>query len=140
MVVTTKKTTLNKKKQTIMKAIKFLAIAMLMLVSTAMSANTSKNVNTNVSVSTSKIVDNKDVNFKTVYKKDAEGRVVNKVIYKSADGQWSPVGAYSIYYGEKENVLTYAQWDKKTKTFTLNAQQKHFDSKDYPIVMNAPEK
>lgn len=75
------------------------------------------------------------INYKTSIVKDEMGRVVNKIIYKDVDGFWCPLGAYSVYYGEEENVLTYAQWDKSNHRFTLNAQQQHFNNKDYPVLI-----
>lgn len=124
-----------------MKTIKFIALSMMiMFASTTVNATPSKNKNTTPAVAVNNVVKNSNKNYMTTYKMDAQGRVVNKVVFKSVDGQWNPIGAYSVFYGESENIVTYAQWDKDSQTFTRNAVQQHFDSKDYPVVLTSPTK
>jgi len=82
-------------------------------------------------------VSNKD--SKVVFSKDDQGRVTSKVILHMNNGEWVPVGAYSIFYGETENIVTYAGWDSKTKTFTKSPSQQSFDATKYPVVMTMPE-
>ena len=82
-------------------------------------------------------VSNKD--SKVVFSKDDQGRVTSKVILHMNNGEWVPVGAYSIFYGETENIVTYAGWDSKTKTFTKSPSQQTFDAAKYPVVMTMPE-
>jgi len=78
--------------------------------------------------------------YKNVYITDEEGRVTSKVLYvMNADGMWSPMGAYSVFYGDSTNTLTYAAYDSKTHTFTKHAQQTAFDAAEYPVVITMPK-
>ena len=54
-------------------------------------------------------------NIKYVYNLDENGRVTNRVSYKfnNKSGKWTPVSVYSVFYGEEENVLTYAEYNSQ---------------------------
>lgn len=77
--------------------------------------------------------------YKTVYSTDDMGRVTSKMIFTEGDGTWIPVCAYSVFYGDDENIVTYAAWNKSSKTFNKNAVQQHFNAKEYPVVIAKPE-
>lgn len=79
-----------------------------------------------------------DNNFKTVYSTDELGRVTSKMVFIMSNDQWVPVGAYSVYYGKDENILTYAAWNKTSKSFNKNATQQHFNAKDFPVLIALP--
>lgn len=79
-------------------------------------------------------------NHKVTYIKDDHGRVINKIVYQSVNGQWEPLGAYSVYYGEDETVLSYSRWDCVSHTFTANGQQTRYDSKEFPVIIIVPTK
>jgi len=58
---------------------------------------------------------------------DKQGRLQTKVIdYLNANDCWTHKCAYSYFYGEDENTVTYAAWDAKTRTYTRNAKQQKF--------------
>lgn len=79
------------------------------------------------------------MNKKAVFNLDGMGRVSTKVSYKMNDlYAWSPVSVYSVFYGEEETVLTYAEYDFVNKTFTRNAQQVRYNANDYPEVIKVP--
>jgi len=76
---------------------------------------------------------------KAVFNLDGMGRVSTKVSYKKNDlNAWNPVCAYSVFYGETETVLSYAEYDNVRKTFTLNAQQTRYSATDYPEIIRVP--
>lgn len=123
--------------------IKTCLTAVLVLSATLVNAENNKNNNGNSTMSITKSVSyvasdarvTRIVNYKTSYIKDEQGRVINKIVYKWADDSWRPLGEYSVYYGDEENILTYAQWDRVNHTFTKNPQQQHFDSNEYPVLI-----
>lgn len=79
-------------------------------------------------------------NKKAVFNLDGMGRVSEKVSYeKNILNNWKPISAYSVFYGETETVLTYAEYDDINKTFTLNAQQTLYPASEYPIIINVPK-
>lgn len=79
------------------------------------------------------------MNKKAVFNLDGMGRVSTKVSYKMNDlNAWSPVSVYSVFYGEEETVLTYAEYDYVNKTFTRNAQQVRYNANEYPEVIKVP--
>lgn len=128
-----------KKTNKTMNTIKIIVTSVMVLSAMYASANNSNKSNTAdapaPAVITTQSQPATSVNYKTSFIKDDEGRIINKIIYKDVNGSWCPLGAYSVYYGEEENVLTYAQWDKAHHRFTLNAQQQRFNSKDYPVLI-----
>ena len=80
-------------------------------------------------------------NIKYVYNLDENGRVTNRVSYKfnSKNGKWTPVSVYSVFYGEEENVLTYAEYNSQRKLFNSNPQQKRFNANEYPELIRIPQ-
>lgn len=130
-----------------MKAIKVLAVMMTAMVMTVNANATEKSSKVNNSVS-KEIVKQKvmqtQVNghdMKFVYNTDESDRVSSKVCYQwnAVNGQWEPVSAYSVFYGQDETIVSFAEWNKKTQTFTLNGKQERYDAKAYPIVISIPE-
>lgn len=77
--------------------------------------------------------------YKIVYTTDEHGRVTSKIILVNGNDAWVPVSAYSVYYGDDENILTYAAWSNSSKAFNKNAVQQHFSAKDYPVVIAMPK-
>lgn len=79
-------------------------------------------------------------NNKYVYRLDEMGRVESRVSYKQSkmSGEWVPVAAYTVFFGEKENVLTYAEYNAENHVFNLHAKQQKFNSKDYPELIKVP--
>ena len=75
--------------------------------------------------------------YKNAYKYDENGNMINKITFIKEEGFWKPVSAYSIYYGENENTVTFALWDAQHKTFTLNAKQNKYDNKEFISVMDS---
>ncbi len=126
-----------------MKTIKFFA-ALIAASVISINANAKNEVNTaNVNTEQPTSVHYKynnvgNNNFKTVYSTDELGRVTSKMIFIMSDDQWVPVGAYSVHYGENENTLTYAGWNKTSKAFNKNATQQHFNAKEFPVVIALP--
>lgn len=127
-----------------MKTMKFFAaIIAAFVITTSASANTVKN---SASVSRSSQIQktyiyNKvgEASSKVVYSTDEQGRVINKIILHMNNGEWTPVGAYSVYYGDSVNTVTYAGWNSNSRTFTKNPSQQSYDAKDYPVVIAMPE-
>ncbi len=74
--------------------------------------------------------------YKNAYKYDENGNMINKITFIKEEGFWKPVSAYSIYYGENENTVTFALWDVKSKTFTLNAKQNKYSNKEFLSVID----
>lgn len=75
---------------------------------------------------------------KLEYNLDGKGRVASKVVYAGHNDGWSPVSAYSVFYGEKETVLTYAEYDDVHKTYTRNPKQTIYDANEYPEIIRVP--
>lgn len=127
-----------------MKTIKFLA-AMVAAFAISINVYASNKVNTvSVKPDQSMSVHYKYNNvgekkFKTVYSTDEQGRVISKIILVKGYDAWEPVGAYTVYYGEEENIVTYAAWNRSSKAFNKNAVQQHFNAKDYPVVIALPK-
>lgn len=128
----------------------FAAFAAMMMTVTTMSANNAKkesaqsddNTLPNVTVVAKS---NKSVEVmygsrkKAVFNLDGMGRVSTKISYKKNDfNSWSPLSAYSVFYGEEETVLTYAEYDDVHRTYTRNVQQKRYNASEYPIVIKVP--
>lgn len=82
---------------------------------------------------------NTDHTMKFEFNLDAAGRVETKVNYIGSDDKWSPVSAYSVFYGEKETVLTYAEYNVLTKTFTRNPKQVRYNATEYPEIIRVPQ-
>lgn len=78
---------------------------------------------------------------KYVYNMDSKGRVVNRISYKlnKNNDKWSPISAYSVFYGESENILTYAEYNPMSHAFNSNAQQKNFNANDFPELIRVPQ-
>lgn len=72
---------------------------------------------------------------------DTEGRVINRVTstWNDKNHSWSPLAAYSIAYTNDETVLTYAKYNKHSKTYSKDVQQKRYNASEYPILFNIPE-
>lgn len=130
-----------------MKAIKVLAVmmtAMVMTVSANASDETTKVNNSEKSEIVKQKVMKTQVNghdMKFVYSTDANDRVSSKVCYQwnSTTDKWDPISSYTVIYGQEETVVSFAEWNKKTKSFTLNAKQERYDAKVYPVVISLPE-
>jgi len=129
----------------------FAAIAAMMMTVTMSANNTVKNEasassddNTlpNVTVvakSTQSVEVMYGTNKKAVFNLDGMGRVSTKVSYKKNSlNDWNPVSAYSVFYGEDETVLSYAEYDNVRKSFTLNAQQTRYSATEYPEIIRIP--
>ena len=78
-----------------------------------------------------------DQTYKNAYKYDENGNMVNIITFLKEDGFWKPVSAYSIHHGEDEKIVTFALWDVKNKTFTLNAKQNKYTDKDFTSVIDS---
>lgn len=124
-------------------------VAAMMSVATMNATNNSKKNNTQtpdilpgVTVTAQK----KTIEFvgrdnKYEYNLDDKGRVSTKVSYAAKDfGRgWTPIAAYSVFYGEEETVLTYAEFNPTTGVFNLNPQQKRYNAKEYPELIRVPQ-
>ena len=77
--------------------------------------------------------------YKNAYKYDENGNMVNKITFLKENGLWKPVSAYSIHYGEDEKIVTFALWDAKNKTFTLNAKQNIYSNQEFIAVIDTIE-
>ena len=75
--------------------------------------------------------------YKNAYKYDENGNMVNIITFLKEDGFWKPVSAYSIHHGEDEKIVTFALWDVKNKTFTLNAKQNKYTDKEFTSVIDS---
>ena len=84
-----------------------------------------------------KVFKKNDHTYKEAYKYDEDGNMVNIITFVHEDGIWKPVSAYSIHYGENENVVTFALWDELHKTFTLNAKQNKYSNKEFAFVIDS---
>lgn len=73
------------------------------------------------------------------YNLDAQGRVSSKVNYIGSKKGWTPYAAYSVFYGEEETVLSYAEYNPTTKTFTSNPKQVRYDAKAFPEIIRVPQ-
>ena len=77
--------------------------------------------------------------MKYEYNLDDMGRVSTKVSYaKNIMNSWTPISAYSVFYGNDETVLTFAEYDMMKKTYTQNAKQVKFNAVDYPVIIRVP--
>jgi len=77
--------------------------------------------------------------IKFVYNLDAQGRVSSKVRYTLDNiGKWQPTMAYSVFYGDKETIVTCAGWSMDSRAFNKNAKQIHLDAEKYPVAINMP--
>lgn len=85
--------------------------------------------------------DAKGNDLKYEYKTDSHGRVVSKINYfwNKADQDWTPMCAYSVFFGQDSNVLSYSEWNKVTHTFISNSRQTSYDAKQYPILISLPK-
>lgn len=79
--------------------------------------------------------------YKFDYILDNEGRVVNKITsaWDELNSQWAPLSAYSVVYTKDETILSYAKYNKDTKTYTKDVQQTRYNASDYPVIINLPE-
>jgi len=79
--------------------------------------------------------------YKYDYILDAEGRVVNRITstWNSDKAEWSPLAAYSVVYTGSETVLSYAKYNKASKTYSKDVQQTRYSASDYPVVLSLPE-
>lgn len=94
-----------------------------------------------VATGSQKIVEafNGDRKMKYEFNLDAQGRVATKVSYvMNYCDKWAPIAAYSVFYGETETVLTYAEYDHSRKTFTRNPKQVRYNAADYPVIIRVP--
>lgn len=84
--------------------------------------------------------DAKDNDLKYEYKTDSQGRVVSKVKYfwNKADQNWTPMCAYSVFFGNDSNVLSYSEWNKVSHTFISNGKQAVYDAKKFPVLIAMP--
>jgi len=136
-----------------MKTINFIAAAIAsVMVSVNANATTVNNTKANASVpqaveiaqtnsrSMVQTFDNGN-SYKYEYILDAEGRVVNRITsaWNEDKGTWSPLAAYSVVYTNDETVVSYAKYNKSTKTYSKDVQQTRFNAADYPVVFNVPE-
>ena len=120
-------------------------ISLLALMSMLFTANNvdAKNDKTSETITTNKVTILKKVfkknkhTYKEAYKYDKEGNMVNIITFIKENGFWKPVSAYSIHYGENENVVTYALWDDQHKTFTMNAKQDIYSNKEFATVIDS---
>ncbi len=72
---------------------------------------------------------------------DNLGRVSTKVSYvKTITNKWIPISAYSVFYGENETILSYAEYDSDRKTYSLNPQQSRYNASEYPEIIPVPNK
>lgn len=119
----------------------------LVAVVTALSINLSSTAKNNVTAAeshtkrlsqpTSKTVVNG--NYKIVYSTDEKGRVVAKIILRKSPieyNRWVPESAYSVFYGESKNVLTFGKWNGRE--FRADAEQVRYDANDYPVLISMP--
>jgi len=127
-------------------------VAMMMTVAT-MSANNNKETSatpddytlpgvTVVATGSQKVIETIGTNhMKYEFNLDNLGRVSTKVSYvmKKKD-HWTPISAYSVFYGEEETVLTYAEYDRVSKSFTLNAKQVRYNASEFPEIIRVPGK
>lgn len=130
-------------------ATKFLAaFAAAMMAMTTMSANNINGNDANSSNSHAEGDINKVCveiigtnNYKYVYNLDENGRVANRISYQQnkSNGEWMPVAAYSVYYGQKENVLTYAEYNPDNKVFNNHPKQQVFNATEYPELIRVPK-
>ena len=71
---------------------------------------------------------------------DGSGRVSTKVSYRKDNmNNWAPISAYSVFYGNDETILTYAEYNPSTKIFNLRPQQTRFNAVDYPEIIKVPQ-
>lgn len=122
-------------------------VAAIMTMST-MSAHNQNSTNTTASASVQKEhVQKMSIEIlgtegnKYVYNMDSKGRVVNRISYKlnKINGKWLPISAYSVFYGDGENILTYAEYNPISNAFNCNAQQKSFNANDFPELIRVPQ-
>lgn len=79
-------------------------------------------------------------NKKFVYNLDGSGRVSTKVSYKKDNtDNWTPISAYTVFYGQEETILTFAEYNPQTKAFNLKPQQTRFNAEEYPVIIRVPE-
>lgn len=129
----------------------FAAFAAAMMSATTMSANNKENTNGSdnpdvlpgVTVTAKKMsveVIGTD-NNKYEYNLDDNGRVSTRIAYTYNDisGKWTPCCAYTVFYGQDETVLTYAEYNSAKKTFNINPQQTRYNTHEYPIIINVPQ-
>jgi len=79
--------------------------------------------------------------YKYDYILDGEGRIVNRIIssWNSEKAEWTPLAAYSVVYTDAETILSYAKYNRLTKTYSKNVQQTRYNAADYPYVFTLPE-
>lgn len=79
--------------------------------------------------------------MKYEYNLDDMGRVSTKVTYvKNIKNSWTPISAYSVFYGSEETVLTFAEYDMITNAYTANAKQVRYNAAEYPEIIPVPMK
>jgi len=132
----------------------FAAIAAMMMTVATMSANNNNKETsatpddytlpgvTVVATGSQKVIETFGANhMKYEFNLDNMGRVSTKVSYvmKKKD-QWTPIAAYSVFYGEEETVLSYAEYDNVRKTYTRNAKQVRYNAAEFPEIIRVPGK
>lgn len=71
---------------------------------------------------------------------DGSGRVSTKVAYKKdKKNDWTPISAYSVFYGEEETILTFAKYNPYTKVFNYKPQQTRYNAQEYPEIIRVPQ-
>lgn len=133
----------------------FSAFVAMMMTVVSMSANNNQKGNTSASVddnvlpgvtvvatASQKVVEVfGEHHMKYEYNLDGLGRVSTKISYlMKSNEQWRPISAYSVFYGENETILTYAEYDNVRKTYTRNAKQVRYNAADYPEIIRVPGK
>lgn len=77
--------------------------------------------------------------MKYEYNLDDMGRVSTKVSYvKNIMDNWTPISAYSVFYGNEETVLTFAEYDMMKKTYSQNAKQVRYNAVEFPLIIRVP--
>lgn len=123
----------------------FTAFAVAMMAMATMSANNTQRKETMCDADVLPVVTARTMsievigtdNNKYVYKLDGNGRVENRISYKQCkwSGTWKPQAAYTVFYGENETILTYAEYNAESKIFNLNPIQKHFTANEYSELL-----
>jgi len=86
-----------------------------------------------------RVTNSKNMDHKYEYNLDDQNRVVNRICYSKDDaGNWTPYAAYTATYTNDESVLSYAEYDSVSKTFTKNAEQARYNKADFPVVLVLP--
>lgn len=68
---------------------------------------------------------------------DTMGRLVSKSGYVrlTANGEWQPRIAYSVFYNSDETVVTTARWDASHHTFRSGVVQNHYAAGTCPGML-----